>query len=282
MFSKLGSLTASVRQDERRPIGAAGGLVRSQRDPASRLSSAKVSCCHSVVSGFLCVFGCSLATALLPFGVPSAQANVIANGGFESGSGTSATDWFEGESSATQTLRTNAAAASGSYSEEYTTTNSAPGDGFRSYGVDLTTGTGTAIPGNEVVITWSWEFSNVVDPSNTQGFGINVRFFSAPPINNSAQGTFLGQSFFATGVGTSSGFGLGSSANFLSESQTYLAPVGSESMDVVFNPVASGESGTVYIDNISVAPVPEPGALSLTVWPLALVSLLLVRKRRLV
>ncbi|MDA8376920.1 MAG: PEP-CTERM sorting domain-containing protein [Planctomycetia bacterium] len=208
----------------------------------------------------------------------AANANVVVNGGFESGSGNTPSDWFIGGGGS----RSNLAAASGSYSGEYTATagNSNGMLALRSYGVNLLNNSAAAIPGNRITISWDWEFSNITEPTdttNTQGLGIWVRFFNATPVNNSESGTFLGQFFFGTGDGTSVGYGLGSQAHFIAETATYSAPVGAESMDVIFGPVVTGVSGTAFVDNISVSAVPEPSALGLLA--VGEIGLLLAKRR---
>ena len=220
---------------------------------------------------------CAVGLVTMP---STAKANVILNGGFESGSGSTAIDdWFLGSGG----YRSNAAAASGSYSFEYNAPlgNNYTGLPLRSFGVNLLTGSAAAIPGNKITISWDWEFNNITEPSgttNNQGLGLWVRFFNATPVDNNSSGDFLGQFFSPTGDGTSAGYGLGSNANFIAETATYTAPANAESMDVVFAPVVVGVYGTAFLDNVSVSPVPEPAPLAL-MGVGAACSLLLKRRK---
>ena len=107
---------------------------------------------------------------------------------------------------------------------------------------------------------------------------IQVPFFSGA----NATGTFLGQYFLFTGLGTSAGYGTGSNANFINNSATFAVPSNAESMYFALGaPNNSGVTGTLYLDNVSVtglSPVPEPATLGL--FALGGLGLLLLKRRK--
>ena len=241
--------------------------------------------------------GCSIATAeiaavaaLAAFvggtsQVRASTVNFIQNGSFGTGN---FTDWFTNPNVSLSV--TNTTAASGdSYSALYqlNSNNEAKetyGD-LKSYAVNLTSGPGSTLPGNTVNISWSWEFSNIAEPTSagTGGMLIAVPFFTGAPSSNGPTGTFIRQYVGWTGLGSSAGYGTGSNAHFINESATYTVPSNAKSMyfDLGAPNTASGGvgvTGTLYLDNVSVTAVPESATLGLVaVGGMALV--LIGRKR---
>ena len=237
--------------------------------------------------------GCSIATAAIAAmaalaafvggasQVRASTVNLIQNGSFETGS---FTDWFPNTNVSLSV--TNTTAASGdSYSALYQLTSSNDAhetySDLKSYAVNLTSGPGSTLPGNTVNISWSWEFSNIAEPSSsgTGGMLIAVPFFTGAPSSNGPTGNYINQYVGWTGLGSSAGYGTGSNAHFINESATYTVPSNAESMYFDLGvPTNKGVTGTLYLDNVSVTAVPEPATLGLVA--VGGLGLLLLKRRK--
>ncbi len=212
--------------------------------------------------------------------VPSAQAstvNLIPNGNFATGD---FTDWLT-PNAVQPTISTNAPTGGSGYSAEYTVTSSdetsATESDLVSYAVNLTTGAGATVPGNNVTISWDWNYNL------SGGFGdvVAVAFYTGTPLgtngNEGPGGTQISYFDQLTGAGSSNGW--------VAESATYAAPSNAESMvfDLGMPPkslTGSYVTGTLYLTNVSVTSVPAPATLSL-VGAGAMGLLLIGRKRKL-